>query len=73
MPDAVTPIEKAQAVERYHQSLDVARDYVADDEQTQSLDYDASVEIAVEYIKDSNADSTQKAYKTDWRVFDTWC
>ena len=35
--------------------------------------YDESLEAARRYANLSRADSTWKAYASDWKIFDTWC
>lgn len=73
MPDSVTPKENARALTRYRQSLDAAYRY-ADENEDQAIErYNESLDSARKYANRSNADSTWRAYKSDWRVFETWC
>lgn len=73
MPDFVTPIENAQALARYRESISSARLY-ADDSPGNALErFNDSIEHAREYANRANAKSTWKAYESDWTAFDAWC
>ena len=73
MPDSVTPDENARALERYSESLTSANLYAGEDPKHAVDRLNDSIEFAREYANRSNADSTWKAYASDWKAFETWC
>ena len=73
MTDSVTPNENARAMGRYRQSLASASLYADEDPKHALERFNDSIEFAREYANRSNADSTWKAYASDWKAFETWC
>jgi len=69
--DSVTRPESARALKLYRDS---AKYYSAADSENNALvRYQDSLEDAREYLNSSNAESTRKAYESDWKVFTGWC
>lgn len=73
MPDSVTQTDNELALERYHESVESARRYADEDQATAMQRYDDSIDSARYYANRSNADSTWKAYTSDWKAFESWC
>lgn len=67
------PIAAIATLDIYGQAVDSARVYAGDDDQQALQRFSESIDDAREYANRSNAESTWKAYASDWRSFESWC